>query len=81
MLQRLADLLDAPVDRPCAIETTALGAGYLAGLQAGFYPPPDVFAARRAIDTRFLPSMAADERERRYRGWSEAVRRTLLRAA
>ena len=79
MLQRLADILNAPVDRPSAFETTALGAAYLAGLQAGFYPAPDLFAGSRSIETRFIPAMAADERERKYGGWLDAVGRTLSR--
>src|SRR5262249_53873592 len=45
-MQRLADILDAPVDRPTVLETTALGAAYLAGLQSGFYPEPQSFAQK-----------------------------------
>ena len=56
-MQRLADILDAPVDRPTVLETTALGAAYLAGLQSGFYPAPDKFAERWALDERFTPGM------------------------
>ena len=76
-MQRLADLLDVPVDRPSVLETTALGAAYLAGLQAGLYPPPDRFAKRWALDRRFAPRMAADERTRRVALWRDAVGRTL----
>ncbi|RVU36785.1 glycerol kinase [Hwanghaeella grinnelliae] len=76
-MQRLADTLNAPVDRPAVLETTALGAGYLAGLQAGFYPPPDVFAESWALERRFEPAMPGDERERRYGLWRQAVRSTL----
>jgi glycerol kinase len=76
-MQRLADVLDAPVDRPTVLETTALGAAYLAGLQSGFYPAPDQFAARWALDRRFSPSLAAGERERQLAAWHDAVRRTL----
>ena len=54
-MQRLADILDAPVDRPTVLETTALGAAYLAGLQSGFYPEPEKFAERWALDRRFSP--------------------------
>ena len=54
-MQCLADILDAPVDRPTVLETTALGAAYLAGLQAGFYPEPEEFAERWALDRRFTP--------------------------
>lgn len=76
-MQRLADLLAAPIDRPRVLETTALGAAYLAGLQVGFYPPPAEFAKTWALERRFLPEMPQDERQRRYAGWQDAVRRTL----
>ena len=56
-MQRLADIIDAPVDRPKVVETTALGAAYLAGLQAGFYPEPARFADRWSLDRRFTPGM------------------------
>jgi len=78
-MQRLADILDAPVDRPTVLETTALGAAYLAGLQSGFYSEPRKFAERWALDRRFVPSLAAPERERLLASWHDAVRRTLSR--
>jgi glycerol kinase len=68
-----------PVDRPTVVETTALGAAYLAGLQAGFYPEPHKFAERWALDRRFTPSMGAEERSRLLSSWHDAVRRTLTR--
>ena len=77
-MQRLSDLLNAAVDRPSILETTALGAAYLAGLHSGFYPEPEVFAKSWALDRRFSPDMAEDERERRYAGWLNAVSRTLV---
>lgn len=76
-MQRLADILDAPVDRPVVLETTALGAAYLAGLQAGLLPKPSVFAKSWKRDTRFAPKMKAAEREAKYQGWKEAVRKLL----
>jgi glycerol kinase len=76
-MQRLADILSAPVDRPKVLETTALGAGYLAGLQTGFYPDLEAFAARWSLDRRFEPLMPEAERERKYAGWQDAVSRTL----
>ena len=78
-MQRLADILDVPVDRPTVLETTALGAAYLAGLQSGFYPAPDKFADRWALDRRFTPGMPADERSRLLASWHDAVARTLTR--
>jgi glycerol kinase len=77
LMQRLADVLDLPVDRPMVLETTALGAAYLAGLQSGFYPEPEAFAARWALDRRFAPALAAGARQALIAAWHEAVRRTL----
>ncbi len=76
-MQFLADMLAAPVDRPVNLETTALGAAYLAGLAAGACPAPDAFAAGWALERRFVPAMPAEARARRYAGWQDAVRRTL----
>ena len=79
MMQRLADLIGAPVDRPSVRETTALGAGYLAGLQAGLYPSPAEFAKRWALERRFSPAMPEVERKRKQAAWRNAVRRLLSR--
>lgn len=76
-MQRLADILDLPVDRPTVLETTALGAAYLAGLDAGLLPEPGRFADQWRLERRFSPAMAASRRERKVRGWRDAVRRTL----
>jgi glycerol kinase len=73
-MQRLADLLNAPVDRPMIQETTALGAAYLAGLSAGVYPEPSKFADNWRLERRFKPSMSAATRERKLKGWARAVR-------
>jgi glycerol kinase len=78
-MQRLADLLAAPVDRPVVQETTALGAAYLAGSEAGLYPAPAEFARSWALDRRFTPDMPAHERARRLALWKDAVARTLAR--
>lgn len=78
-MQRLSDILDVPVDRPTVVETTALGAAYLAGLQAGFYPEPAAFAERWALDRRFVPAMAPNDRTRLLASWHDAVSRTLTR--
>jgi glycerol kinase len=76
-MQRLADLLGAPVDRPIILETTALGAAYLAGLQSGLYPEPQAFAERWALDRRFTAGMDGETRSRKIAAWRDAVRRTL----
>ena len=74
-MQFLADMIDAPVDRPAIVETTALGAAYLAGWQAGLYPGPEEFAQRWQLNRRFQPAMPSGERASRYRGWRDAVSR------
>ena len=76
-MQFLADMLDAPVDRPEILETTALGAAFLAGWQTGIYPGPEEFARSWRVQRRFTPAMPRDERESRYRGWRDAVGRNI----
>ena len=76
-MQRLADLLAAPVDRPEILETTALGAAWLAGSRAGVWPQMDDFAASWSLDQRFEPEMDAGQRKKKLAGWADAVRRTL----
>ena len=76
-MQFLADMLAAPVDRPMFMETTALGAAYLAGLKAGVCPDLDGFAATWKLDRRFEPQMDEPTRARKWSGWQDAVRRTL----
>jgi glycerol kinase len=76
-MQRLADLVGCTVDRPQVRETTALGAAYLAGLHAGFFPEPDRFAERWQLQRRFTPQMDAGTREKKLAAWKSAVRRLL----
>ncbi|MGO4833649.1 glycerol kinase, partial [Rhizobiaceae sp. 2RAB30] len=76
-MQRLADVLDAPVDRPTILETTELGAAWLAGSKAGVWPKAREFAKAWSLDRRFKPAMEETERRRKLEGWREAVRRTL----
>jgi len=76
-MQFLADILACPVDRPVVMETTALGAAYLAGRAAGVCPDLEGFGKQWRLDRRFEPHMDADARERKYSGWRQAVRRTL----
>jgi len=75
-MQFLADMLNAPVDRPAVLETTARGAAYLAGWQSRIYPEPEEFARTWNAERRFAPSMPRDESDARYAGWLEAVGRT-----
>ena len=76
-MQFLSDILDAPVDRPTVLETTALGAAWLAGSKAGVWPNASDFSKAWALDRRFEPQMEAKERTARLRGWHDAVKRTL----
>ncbi len=75
-MQFLSDILGAPVDRPAVLETTALGAAWLAGMQVGLYPDQAGFAESWALDRRFEPAMAPEKRDRRYAGWQDAIART-----
>jgi glycerol kinase len=76
-MQFLADILGAAVDRPKVLETTAVGAAYLAGWQAGLLAEPEEFAKSWTREKRFTPAMSEDARARKYDGWREAVRKTL----
>ena len=76
-MQFLADMLAAPVDRPAVLETTALGAAYLAGYGQRVCPAPAEFGKSWALQRRFVPAMDANRRETLYAGWQDAVRRTL----
>jgi glycerol kinase len=78
-MQFLADILNAPVDRPKIMETTAMGAAYLAGLSAGLYPDFDGFAASWQRERRFEPGMDDAMRAKKWQGWRDAVSRTLTR--
>jgi glycerol kinase len=80
-MQFLADILGAPVDRPVVMETTSLGAAYLAGLAAGLCPEPADFASTWKLDRRFEPAMDDATRARKWAGWRDAVSRTLSRPA
>ncbi len=77
--QSVRACLRGRVHRPKVQETTALGAAWLAGMRAGLYPGPAEFARAWALDRRFEPRMAAEERDTRYAGWRDAVGRTLTR--
>jgi len=76
-MQFLADILDAPVDRPKVLETTALGAAWLAGMKAGIYPDQEGFAREWALDRRFEPRMEAEARKVKYDSWKRAVAATM----
>ena len=75
MLQTLADILGVAVERPKIAETTALGAAYLAGLRSGFFGGLDDLAKLWQSAGRFEPRLVAVDRDARYAGWLDAVRR------
>ena len=77
MVQFLADILDLPVDRPKIMETTAMGAAYLAGMQAGILGPLDDLPGKWQMDTRFRPQITADTRKHLLSGWHDSVRRVI----
>jgi len=72
-----ADILGIPVLRPRTVETTALGAAYLAGLGSGFWKSTDDLRRFWSLDRRFAPRMRKPRAERLYQGWRAAVRKTL----
>ena len=80
-MQFLADMTGYPVERPACLETTALGAAYLAGLDAGLYREPEVFQQGWARQAEFTPAMPQAEREERYAGWQTAVAQALHQPA
>jgi len=76
-MQMLSDVLNLPVDRPKNLETTALGAAYLAGMQVGFYPPIKEFAKSWKSENQFNSKMSEADRQKKLSGWKDAVSRTL----
>src|SRR5215471_13922219 len=76
-MQFQSDLLQVPVQRPQVVETTALGAAYLAGLAVGYWDSQDQLAANWCLDRTYTPQMPLEHRAPRHPGWQAAVRRTL----
>lgn len=76
LMQFQADILGAPVERPKIIETTALGAAYLAGLATGFWKMEEL-KQKWQLDEAFEPEMSEAERHKLYKGWQKAIKRTM----
>jgi glycerol kinase len=76
LMQFQSDILGAVVERPEVIESTALGAAYLAGIQIALWKKQDIIHNRR-IQKQFTPAMDGSTRERLYEGWKKAVKRTM----
>lgn len=77
MCQFLSDMLNRPVEIPKIAETTALGAAYLAGLQAGIYQDLDEISQKWALDRSYEPKMGDEERQDLYNGWKNSVQRIM----
>ncbi|MEW6698458.1 MAG: glycerol kinase GlpK [Bacillota bacterium] len=77
LMQFQADILGVPVERPKVIETTALGAAYLAGLAVGFWQSKEELASRWQLDCRFENQMDEAKRDKLYKGWKRAVERSM----
>ena len=74
LMQTQADIIDAPVNRPVCVETTAMGAAYLAGLAVGYWKNKEEVLANWAIDAVFEPSIEKADRQKRIKGWNKAVK-------
>ena len=74
LMQIQADIINAPVNRPCCVETTAMGAAYLAGLAVGYWASKEDVIKNWSIDRTFEPSIEADDRAARIKGWNKAVK-------
>lgn len=77
LMQFQSDILNVEIDRPKVVETTALGAAYLAGLSVGFYKSKDEITSKWAVDKKFKPGMDKEKIDKLYSGWSKAVSRAL----
>ena len=73
LMQTQADIIGAPVNRPGCVETTAMGAAYLAGLAVGYWAGPEEIRKNWAIDRTFDPSIGEEERQAKLKGWKKAV--------
>ncbi len=74
LMQTQADIINAPVNRPMCVETTAMGAAYLAGLAVGYWKSKEEVIKNWAIDATFKPSIEEEDRKRRIKGWNKAVK-------
>ena len=74
IMQTQADIIDAPVERPKCVETTALGAAYLAGLAVGYWTNIEEVKQNKTVDKIFEPSIERTKREQMVKGWNKAVK-------
>lgn len=73
-MQTQADIINAPVNRPSCVETTAMGAAYLAGLAVGYWASKEDVIKNWAIDQTFKPQISEEERAEKVTGWNKAVK-------
>lgn len=74
LMQFQADMIDAPVNRPACVESTAIGAAYLAGLAVGYWESKEDVIKNQQLDRVFTPAMDSEERETKRKGWNKAVK-------
>ena len=74
LMQMQSDISGAPVQRPTCVETTAMGAAYLAGLAVGYWASKEDVVHNRAIDRVFHPEISEEERAEKVKGWNKAVK-------
>ena len=74
LMQMQSDISGAPVQRPTCVETTAMGAAYLAGLAVGYWASKEDVVHNRAIDRVFHPEISEEERSEKVKGWNKAVK-------
>ena len=74
LMQFQADMIDAPINRPACVESTAIGAAYLAGLAVGYWKTKEDVIKNQQLDRVFTPDMAPEEREAKRKGWNKAVK-------
>ena len=76
LMETQADILKVAVERPECVETTAMGAAYLAGLAVGYYESMEEIEKNWSVDTSFLPKMKEEDIEKRLKGWKKAVKQS-----
>ena len=74
LMQTQADIINAPVNRPQCVETTAMGAAYLAGLAVGYWQNKEDVVRNWKIDRTFMPSICEEDRQKKIKGWNKAVK-------
>ena len=74
LMQTQADMIQTPVNRPACVETTAMGAAYLAGLAVGYWPNQQAISRNWFVGRAFVPQISKEEQEKKLKGWHTAVK-------